>query len=45
VECVPENMCYLGMYTVLIDTATDTVTDLVNIKRYGNVLQDATLRS
>jgi len=25
------------------DTATDTVTDLVNIKRGGNILQDAVL--
>jgi len=27
------------------DTATDTVTDLINIKREGNMLQDAMLPS
>ena len=31
--------------TLINDTATDTVTELVNIKREGNILQDAILLS
>jgi len=31
--------------TPIFDTATDTVGDLVNIKRVGNILQDTMLPS
>ena len=33
----------LDKTTPIFDTATDTVTDLVNIKLKGKILQDATL--